>query len=1011
MKHIFLFIVLYSTAVWSQEESSLLISSSTYTSSDGYLISSPYHAIYDNSGWLWILGENKLSNEYVFGEKEIIIQRFDGANFFSLKIPKTPGKKIKKGHFFKHKEKGIYLKLYYEVARAELSYINTESLEMIAVDAYNSLDKKYIIAEEYEVEDHTRLIITSKNKFYSAEIDQQNLKLIDSIPFDKPVNEPFLAFTRTAKDYSMVKLLFQKEAILLDSNGKITNKLSEANFIDNNGMHFFPNKIHNAFKVNDTCYYYFDDYQNLFAFDKKDNRFTELPNTGKCSELYKRLQFTEDHKHAFFKALFSDYSDYQLYNFKNFKTDKIATIRMKNLSETYFKEFGKDLVVTSGNQLTSYTFKESKIKTFLKDKSVRTIKRLGNSTYIVATDSEGFFIIDVKKNTERQIQFMDKTVELPINYSRDILIEDNNTIITADSNYLYTIDSNYNLVDQKKKKVLGEEIIKVKDTIFTANQNGNVSKQVVNDETFTVIKNTENIRIREFATDGTTLYATSSQGIFEYVNGTFQTYEFENEDTDNLLSIKYLPNYGVLVSTKFGEVYTFDTTTKKLKLLYEDELNASIVGMVADDNNNLWLNTYAGIVSFHPLTNKVVRYTLKDGLYELEGNRFSTYKDPDGNILMGSFKGLSFFNPNKIAQNNVSIKPQITSISFFNSKEGRWEINTAPGFLKNTKEIRLPSEYRRFSTTVSVFGEVSTRDVKYRYRLLNKDSNSDWFTSYPGKELLYANLAAGTYTLQIEALDSSKNKIGDTLKLRIIAQEVFYKTWWFIMLVMIVTVGILSILFSQYKSKQTLYAKNEIALNEANIKSDMMLEIHHRIKNNLQIVSALLGWQRANSDNMELKLKLEDSQNRIMSIAGIHDLLYNTDNQNTVEVKEYVKNIIGYYKKLYLIDVNYHLKIDSTVLNTDQATPFSLLLNELINNSNKHAFDVIDHPEITICFTQMGEYYKFEYFDNGNFKQEDDKKKAMGMRIVEMMNRQLKGSIEIKKTSNFHLTLLLPSHG
>ena len=86
-------------AVWCQEESSVLITKDIFSFRDGYLISSPYSSIYDAKGWLWILGENKLSNEYIFGEKEIIIQRFDGANFFTLKIPNTSDKKIKEGYF------------------------------------------------------------------------------------------------------------------------------------------------------------------------------------------------------------------------------------------------------------------------------------------------------------------------------------------------------------------------------------------------------------------------------------------------------------------------------------------------------------------------------------------------------------------------------------------------------------------------------------------------------------------------------------------------------------------------------------------------------------------------------------------------------------------------------------------------------------------------------------------------------------------------------------------------
>jgi len=87
--------------LWSQQESAVLTSKKTFSSANGYLISNPYHSIYDTNGWLWILGENKLSNEFIYGEQEIMIQRFDGANFFKLRLPDISGKKITNGHFLK----------------------------------------------------------------------------------------------------------------------------------------------------------------------------------------------------------------------------------------------------------------------------------------------------------------------------------------------------------------------------------------------------------------------------------------------------------------------------------------------------------------------------------------------------------------------------------------------------------------------------------------------------------------------------------------------------------------------------------------------------------------------------------------------------------------------------------------------------------------------------------------------------------------------------------------------
>ncbi|QVY64271.1 histidine kinase dimerization/phosphoacceptor domain -containing protein [Polaribacter sp. Q13] len=989
--------------LWSQRENTILSGKNTFSSRDGYVIFNPYYSIYDTNDWLWILGENKLSSEYVFGEKEVIIQRFDGANFFTLKIPNTFNKKIKEGHFFRHKEFGLYLKLYYTSERAELFYINTETLAINLVEEYASLNEKYIISKEYYVNDKTRLLLTSQDKFYSAELEELNLKFIDSISFETPIVKPFLEEPRTTDKFSIVKLLFENEGFFLDENGRITKKISQKDFINKEGISFFPKKIHNVFKNKDVFYYYLDDYKNAFKFEEEDKKFIEIPNTNSNSELIKLLDFNKDYNEAYLEYIAGNYEVFKFYSFNNFEPELINEVKIKNFSKKSFKDFGKDLVVLSGNTLESYFFKESKIKTFLKEKSVRTIKQLTDSKYIVATDNEGVYIVDIKNNTEKKIQFLLDNKEITINFSRDIYLEKDNTIIINDSNNLYTLDANYNVIKDRSTRINGEEIIKLNDTIFTANQNGGIFKYSITGRTYTKIENSEVVKVKEFATNGEKIFATTTEGIFEYENGTFKTYKFENEN--DLLSITFEEGYGVLVSTNFGTIFKYDTVNKKLNLFYEDELKGSIVGMIADNNKNLWLNTYTGVVSINYASKKVVRFTQKDGVYELEGNRYSSYKDSKGNVLMGSYKGLSFFNPEVLVESNLEAQPEFTSISFFDAEENRWKINTSPKFLKNTKEIVLPSEYQRFSATMSVFGKINPKDVRYRYRLLDNKNKSEWFTKFSGNEILFANLKAGEYILQIEALNGARKKIGKTLELRVISKKVFYKAWWFLGLLSILLASIVLYLFYQYKERQNLYAKNEIALNEAKIKTAMMLEIHHRIKNNLQIISGLLGLQIIRSNNEELKAKLQDSQNRIESIAGIHNVLYSFNNQDVVFLKENIENIIIHYKTLFPLNVKYRLNIDNSTLNMDKATPLSLLLNELINNSNKHAFANVDCPEITIKFMKKDEKYLFEYFDNGNFIEKERSTKSMGMKIIGMMKTQLKGDMNIENANGFKLTL------
>lgn len=1004
---LFTCLLLCSATLVSQQESSVLINKNTFSSRDGYVISNPYHSIYDTHDWLWVLGEHKFSNEYIFGDKEIIMQRFDGANFFNVPLPDIVGKKIKEGHFFKHKEKGLYLKLYYVVARAELFFIDTETLKITAVEDYNHLKEKYIISEEYDFADETRLIITSKEIFYSATLDGPHLQFLDSIPLARSVKDPFLADIRTTRDHVFVKLLFQQDGIHLNKQGKIIKKIASTDFVDSEGNTFYPNKIHNAFVSNDGYYFYFDDYENVFKFDAENLRFVEVPDTSEDYALKKDMEFDDGFQHAFSKEVISDYSEFRFYSLNGFSPQLTAKIEIKNYTETTYNQFGKDLVVLSGNTLDSYSFINSKIKTFLKGKSIRTIKKLSTNKYIVATDAEGIYMVDTKDDTEEKLKIISNGKEIAINYSRDIFVNEDNTITINDLDNLYTLDKNFEVIKNKSITIRGEEIIKIEDTIFSAYQMGVISKFSINENTYTTIPNTENIQVRELATDGTTLFATTRfNGIFEYKNGHFDTYAFENEESENLLSINYIEDYGILVSTKFGKVYTYDTDTKSLKLFYEDDLNASIVGMVADDNKNLWLNTYAGIVYFNPSEQKVVRYTSKDGVYEMEGNRYSTYKDPDGNIWIGSYNGLSYFNPNELSTKEIEAQPKFTSMSFFDAEKNRWKVQSSPRFLDSLKTINLPSEYQRFSATMSMFGQIDPRTINYRYRLLVDEIDSEWFTSYSGKEILFANLAAGKYTLQVEALSASKKKIGKTIELNVISEKVFYKTWWFISLLMLAVFCVATYLFYQYKGKQKLFAKNKIALNESKIKTEMMLEIHHRIKNNLQIISGLLGLQMLNSSSEELKWKLQDSQSRIESIAGIHDILYNSNNFESISFKEHVASCITYYKTLFPVKVIYHLDIATAILPMDMATPLSLLLNELINNSNKHAFAHTEHPEIAIVFKKNDTKYILEYSDNGAFEKKDIQNESMGLKIVEMMNKQLEGQLKIEEVKGFKCTVI-----
>ena len=149
----------------------------------------------------------------------------------------------------------------------------------------------------------------------------------------------------------------------------------------------------------------------------------------------------------------------ELYRLKDFQKELLIKIKVKNFSEFAYNEFTNDLVILNENTLESYSFIKSKIKTFLKDKSIRSIKKLKKNQYIIATDTEGFYSIDVKRNTEERIKILLDTTELKINYSRYIFNGKDNNLIIAESDNLYTLNSKYEIVKDKTIKIHSGEII------------------------------------------------------------------------------------------------------------------------------------------------------------------------------------------------------------------------------------------------------------------------------------------------------------------------------------------------------------------------------------------------------------------------------------------------------------------------------------------------------------------------------------------------------------------------
>ncbi|MBC8376583.1 MAG: PAS domain S-box protein [FCB group bacterium] len=193
----------------------------------------------------------------------------------------------------------------------------------------------------------------------------------------------------------------------------------------------------------------------------------------------------------------------------------------------------------------------------------------------------------------------------------------------------------------------------------------------------------------------------------------------------------------------------------------------------------------------------------------------------------------------------------------------------------------------------------------------------------------------------------------------------------------------------------------------------LLREIHHRVKNNMQVIISLLNIQAEYSSNEQLSEIFSATQNRIRSMALVHDKLFKSKQMSAVDFGSYINSLVLELKYFYGIDtprINIHQKIDDIKLDISKAIPCGLIVNELVTNSMKYAFPDKREGGIWISAGPIGDNKaKIEIKDNGVGLGEDlvfEETKSMGLRIVRILTEQLGGTMEIntEKGSSFSLT-------
>jgi two-component sensor histidine kinase len=187
-------------------------------------------------------------------------------------------------------------------------------------------------------------------------------------------------------------------------------------------------------------------------------------------------------------------------------------------------------------------------------------------------------------------------------------------------------------------------------------------------------------------------------------------------------------------------------------------------------------------------------------------------------------------------------------------------------------------------------------------------------------------------------------------------------------------------------------------------KDVLIKEVHHRVKNNLMIISSILSLQSRYIKDKEVQNIFKECQNRTRSLAIIHEKLYRSEDLNKIMINEYIESLVSSLYHSYTINSNrikVRVDVENLEFDADTSIPLGLIINELFTNAMKHAFPGEKTGQIDVELHSDDDGFKLEVSDNGvGFHEGLDYKNvdSLGLRLVNSLTEQIDGKLELKKS-------------